>query len=300
MNTKPLYSFSRRSGCFVSLPNGLRYQQRGAFSLTELMVAVGIFSIMCVVLLQIVNGSGDVIRINQRRFSADNQARFILDRIGLDLEAMFPRRDLPRYFANVQTGKDFLKLIADVPASSGDRRAALIAWRISPDPGTGKLSLRRAAKGLDFSQTGWVGLRISDNLPITFADIVHPAFNLVDPDFDTLGEGVVRVGLAFQERGTGELLKDAPSLSNGSPDLSRTAAISVTLVVIDTEASNKLTNAQLQSLASAFPEPVDEVPLAQSWGAIAANSEGFPGIPADVSKRLRVYQRFYPLCNFSN
>ncbi|MEM1059872.1 MAG: type II secretion system protein [Verrucomicrobiota bacterium] len=127
--------------------------------------------------------------------------------------------------------------------------------------------------------------------------------NVNSPQFDALGELVYRMPIKFV------LPLDAPSSSDSNKvavaDVSQIGALVVGLVCLDLESAKLLTNAQIQTLARKFPEPLqDETPL-EAWGAIADGSatsgpnlitdSDVASVPLRARQAVRVFQRAYPI-----
>lgn len=267
------------------------------FTLIEMLVAVAVLMVVCVMVLQMVSNTQGAAGSSLRRLDADSQGQLALDRMFMDLSAAQIRRDLPYMVTNSADGSASLMFFTSANAASGARGVSLIGYRLAKDTGsgapmpTGRLCLQRASRGLDWSQAGFMGQK-TNGTAVTVADL-PTSLALNSTDYDVLAEGVIRLAVSCQ-RTDGTLQVDPP-LANSAPDLSQVSALVVTLVVIDARSQRLLTPQQVETIAAAFPAPVAGMSPAVAWSSIANSPANFPNLPREAVKSIRVYQRFFPL-----
>lgn len=93
-----------------------------AFTLVELLVAVGITAVLAALLLSIVANTLGIWHRSAGALAMENRAQLVLDRIAVDLESAFVRRDNRTWLRHVAPADDTteLRLFAALAATSGD------------------------------------------------------------------------------------------------------------------------------------------------------------------------------------
>jgi prepilin-type N-terminal cleavage/methylation domain-containing protein len=268
------------------------------FTLIELMVAVAILAMICVLLAKLTEDTQNVTGPNLRRLDVDGQSQLAFDRLFLDFTGMPLRGDVPCLIQNTTDGSPLLRFLSTIPSSSGNRGLSVISYRMGKDTGSGApvtsgyLCLQRASKGADWAQS-LMGSKANGS-PVTFADLPSTLI-ASDSDYDVLAEGIVRMMITCRRSDTGAMTSSFPVNTAGESDLSKVSGIVVSLVALDPRSLKLLSPTQVDAIAAMFPAPADGSLPAQSWETIARNPGTFPGYPKAVAQSFRVYQRFFPV-----
>src|SRR4051812_22771165 len=90
-------------------------RRHGAFTLTELIIAVGVLTLLTSFVAQLVNNATIVTTHSRKRIDADGQARLVFDRISGDFAKMLKRTDVDYLFSK-QTGNDRMFFYSEAPA----------------------------------------------------------------------------------------------------------------------------------------------------------------------------------------
>jgi prepilin-type N-terminal cleavage/methylation domain-containing protein len=122
------------------------HNQRG-FTLVEMLAALAVFTVLGVMVSQLVSGATLTIAAGRKALDADSQARFVFSRMAQDFGRMVRRSDVDMVFAK-QDGNDRMFFYSEVPAVSG--RAGGVANPVS-------LVGYRVADGPDNWQLEWLG-----------------------------------------------------------------------------------------------------------------------------------------------
>lgn len=274
----------------------------GAFTVVELLVVLAILSSLCVLLVKLTGQTQGLVGSSVRRMDSDGQAQQSFARLSQDLAGVPDRIELPWSIPSDLEGPASMRFLSTVSSENGTRKLSAISYRIAPESASGSpvscgfLSLQRASRGIDWGQ--WVMGNKADGTGVTFADLPDLQ-DVRDSDYDVLATGVIRLAVTCQLRGTGEIKAVVPLTTAGNPDLSRVAGLIVTLAVLDSRNLRLLTPAQVESIATVFPSPVDGVLPAAVWNGLANHAESFSGIPGITAQSIRVYQRYFPL-SYSN
>lgn len=272
--------------------------RKRAFTIVELVVVMAILSMLCAMLVRLTGHTQSLVGSNMHRMDSDGQAQLSFDRIALDFSGVPEGDDLPWVISNSSDGSPILRFLSNVPAETGSRKLSMIAYRVAKDTSTGTplrsdtICLQRVARGIEWNQNV-MGTK-SDGKAVTFDDL-SSALPLADTDYDILATGVIRAAISCQRRDTGAVQASVPLNNANNPDLARISGIVITLVVLDAGSLELLTPAQVDSIATLFPAPVDGALPGTVWSELANHPENFAGIPGITAQSLRVYQRFFPV-----
>jgi len=264
------------------------------FTLLEVLVSMTIVGMLCMLLANIAGGTQKVVGETTRRLDADGQAQLVFGRMGADIAGMPRRADIP-VSISLNSGTAAFTFFSEVPSVSGSRGLSVVSYCMKNDSSSGapvkgnKTSLLRASKGLEWTDTGFMGTA-ANGTPVSMSDTA--VSQLTDADYDVLASGVIRMNIGCQ-------LKDGSIPGTlAAADVSRIAAIVVTLVALDESTVKVLTPEQITAIADTFGEAQSGKLAAGDWEATARNPDNFPGIPRHAAAALRVYQHFFPIHSF--
>jgi prepilin-type N-terminal cleavage/methylation domain-containing protein len=126
-----------------------------AFTLLEMLVAVGVFSLLIFFVAQFADGVAFTSSNSSKHKDADNEARMVLDRMALDFARMVKRKDVDLILAK-HSGNDALFFYSEVPAyydtsatlpqDSAINTVSVVGYRINAS-----FTLDRYARGLEWS-----------------------------------------------------------------------------------------------------------------------------------------------------
>src|SRR5207249_7483997 len=162
-----------------------------AFTLTELVVSVGVLVTLVFLATQLINSAATVTTLGHKQMDADSQARQVLDRMAIDFAQMVKRSDVDYYIKSsatppptgvrnlLQPGNDKIAFYSTVPGyypSTGSQcPLSLVAYRVNPQH-----KLERMGKGLVWNavstaDTPVVFMPIPVASPIPIAELPYPS-----------------------------------------------------------------------------------------------------------------------------
>jgi len=245
---------------------------RQAFTLVEMLVAMGILSIIVVFVMSLVNSVVFTTMSSSKRIDADGNARLVLDRMAFDVEKMLIRADLDYSFLNSGLNDSCAFYTAQMGYSGNTRAIAIVNYQINPN-----FELERGTKAIDWNNTVFSG---TNNQSLTSRMLPPP-----DPDdCQVLSDAVFRYKINFWVRNDLNALDQKLEVVPPAR-IKNLTAIVVSIAVLDERSRRLLLPGQLTSLAQAFPDAVD------NWASIAARP--IANIPKSASANIRVYQRTY-------
>src|SRR6266481_4928416 len=80
-----------------------RFRARG-FTLAELLVTVGVLSLLVLLFTQLLNSAATVMTLGHKQMDADSQARQLLDRMAIDVAQVVKRPDVDYYLKSTSIG----------------------------------------------------------------------------------------------------------------------------------------------------------------------------------------------------
>ncbi|MES2308558.1 MAG: prepilin-type N-terminal cleavage/methylation domain-containing protein [Verrucomicrobiota bacterium] len=274
-------------------------RSRKSFSLTELMIAIAITSVLMFFFTQILGTVERTIKLSTQMIDSTSQARFVFDRIGLDLKSMPIRSDIDYHMTNAPMKEDFLRILSGIYGPEGNRPLSLIGYQIMTDE-NGIDGLYRGVRGYSWDTMGFMGFSSNQSAPSLLN--LPEGLTLRDKDYEEIGSGIFRAEIAFQIKNTGKILRDPPfvtSTNRYSParaiQITNIGSVIVTLATFDVK-YKKMMNQELSDLLrSKFPIAPEGITPAAFWNT---NLEyHFPefaeGLPKPVAQSVRVFQRFY-------
>ncbi|MEZ0295555.1 MAG: prepilin-type N-terminal cleavage/methylation domain-containing protein [Candidatus Methylacidiphilales bacterium] len=284
-------------------------KKRG-FTLAEMLVALGVLSILIMVLSQIFTTTSKVTLVLSKHLDADSQARLALDRISYDISQMIQRPDVDYYFpaAASDNGNDQMYFFSEssgyypatglTPAepsgisttSKLDPRStvSLIGYRINTDTN----QLERLSKGLVWS--GVSGGSSLVYLPQTILGI-WPSL-ATDKDYQVISDGIFRLQIQYlvQNATIASKISNVPNLqgilpgNTGYYNPREVKAIVISIAILDPSTQKTIPAGSLSIAANNLPSATaPALPLA-TWRSRQASL----GIPEHASSHVRFYQRF--------
>ena len=252
----------RRQWSVVSGPWSTR-RSRAAFTLTELLVTMGVLVVLVLLFTQLLNSAATTMTLGNKRMDADSQARQLLDRMAIDFDQMLKRTDVSYYVkttGNTQAGNDQIAFFSAVPGyysqAGYNSNASLVAYRVNADSTSASYNkLERMGKGFPLNgayTTAPIPLLFRDGTSNTTIQGVWPAAassTTADPDYETAGPQVFRFEYYYllsssRSVGTANQLSAGPWSSTDTFSVKDVAAIVVAIAVIEPKSKVLLTNSQ--------------------------------------------------------
>jgi type II secretory pathway pseudopilin PulG len=265
----------------------LQRQSTNGFTLTELVVTVGVLVLLVLLATQLLKSAATVTTLGHKQMDADSQARQLLDRMAVDFAQMIKRSDVNYYWkggtGGSQIGNDQMAFYCAVPGyystttSTTQSPISLIAYRINAQN-----KAERLGKGLL-----WNGVSLAENPLVFWQPIAAPT----DADYTTSGEVVAPQVFRFEYCYllTNGFLSITPPAS-----ISGIAAIIVDIAAIDPRSRVLLNDAQITTLAGQLSDyNASMIPgqLRNTW----QNTINAATLPRPALSGIRVYERFFYL-----
>jgi hypothetical protein len=318
----------RRQWSVVSRQRSTR-RRRAAFTLTELLVTMGVLVVLVLLFTQLLNSAATTMTLGNKRMDADSQARQLLDRMAIDFDQMLKRTDVSYYvktIGNPQTAatqggnpNDRIAFFSAVPGyysqDGYNSNASLVAYRVNADSSSASYNkLERMGKGLALNgayTTAPIPLLFLDgttNTTILGAWPAAASSTTVDSDYETAGSQVFRFEYYYLLNAPASALS-ANALSNGASAnqlsagpwsnvdsfvIKDVASIVVAVAVIEPKSKVLLSNDQVAALAGTLPDfTTGSAPgllLAQWQAALDLNTLG---LPRPAISGIRLYERYF-------
>lgn len=302
-----------------------RNGRRQAFTLTELLVAISVLTLLTTFVAQLVNNATIVTTHSRKRVDADSQARMVFDRLTGDFAKMLKRSDVDYLFCK-QDGNDRMFFYSEAPAyydgssSSLKPRSsmALLGYRINSHYQIERLGKQLSWGGDSSTQPGstifltypapTVTTPKPSPLPTSllennWTDAIGsaPTYDGSDSDYHVLADQVCRFEFCFQMKDGTYVLDPTGSSSSTVHSLKDVVAIVVGLVVLDS-ASQQI--ADISKVSKAFDDPTvakitanPPVLMGESWRQqlLKPGFAASAGIPQAAASQIRIYERYFPL-----
>ena len=299
--------------------------RRGAFTLTELIVAVSVLTLLTGFVAQLVNNATIVTTHSRKHADADNQARMVFERIAGDFARMLKRSDVDYLFCK-QTGNDRLFFYGEAPAyydggtSSMKPRSsmALLGYRINSSYQIERLGKQLNWGGNTSTQPGSIVFltypapSVANPKPTpvpasllenNWPDVIGaaPAYDGVDDDYHVLADQVCRMEFCFQMKDGTYILDPAGGSATAIHSIKDVAAIVVSLVVLDATSQGIV---DISKVSAAFDDPTaadltasPPVLMGERWRRklLQAGFAATAGIPQAAASQIRIYERSFPL-----
>jgi len=296
-----------------------------AFTLLELLVAMGVLALLTALVSQLVNNAASITAMGNKRMDAEWQARAVFDRMAIDFARIVKRPDVDYFLkdgnANPQRGNDQIAFYSEVPGyypeTSSQRPVSLVAYRINSAP----YRLERLGKGLL-----WNGASTSNPavvfMPQTLVATWPTATNTTeDSNYEVIGPQVFRLEYfyilmgrkvfvstsgTFISTGGTISMPSQPSVTPWSANitghtlvngLQDVTSVVVTIAVIDSKSRNLVSEDQLKNLASTMLDvsPANPGDLTAQWQSAIDSAINGKTIPQAAKSAIRVYSRSFPI-----
>jgi hypothetical protein len=185
-----------------------RSSRAAAFTLAELLIAVGVLALLVLLATQLLNSAATITTLGHKQMDADSQARQLFDRLGIDFGQMVMRSDVDHYLKSSvpaldcvgcqpQPGNDAAVFYSMVPgyftspAPSNTQRSpvSVVQYRINSTPSSSSyFKMERLAKGL-----AWNGASLGST-PLWFLPqtILAAILSTNVSDYEIIGPQVFR------------------------------------------------------------------------------------------------------------
>ena len=273
----------------------------GGFTLVELLVALLLFSMLMLLVIQMIGNISTVTASSGKVIAADDQARMVFDRMDGDIYGMLRRRDVNPLFIPA-VGNDQLYFYSQAPAfstnanSANNSQIALVGYCVTTN------GLQRLGQEMSWDQLQFTNGSVATNSSSTNFSILAPSVNRFEYAL------LMKTG-ATNNAGSAYGSNVFQQTNNPGQALNDVAGIIVALVILDSTSRTIIsgnTNAlSLLSNTTLFPDcsnttisgsPIngattDGIPF-EKW---KSNALSATGIPPGVRSQIRVYVRYFPL-----
>jgi len=284
-----------------------------AFTLIELVLAVGVLAMLVISISYLMSGATLAINQSGKRMDSDSQVRIVFDRMANDFGAAIIRRQDVDYIFAKQNGNDTMYFFSeaakyfDSSVSDGAKSSlALVGYRINSS-----FQLERLSRGLTWDgQVGpspapgsMVFLTPSGSLnPLSGSTIAGnwaaavgagPSYsNGTGDDYHVIADQVYRLEVSFLQ--TNGNISTSVTSYNGLQGIS---AIIIAVGMLDNSSrllaapNGQITSTVGVPMVNALPDAVDGVAPMQTWKTSSYLTTS--GIPAAAAGQLRIYERTF-------
>ena len=291
----------------------LRINTSRGFTLVELLVSLGVLSLLVFFVTSLVNSAATITTLGHKQMDADSQARQFLDRMAIDFAKMVKRNDLdffakgttaPNSVGGAMAGNDRIAFFSQLPGyyptgstTASQSPVSLIAYRVNSDSTNNSLynKLERMGKGLVWNAaTADTPVVFWATISGTSAWSAAASTTATDAAYDVVGPQVFRFEYCYL-RTNGSLVITPPLDSNGCADLSQIAAIVADMAVIDSKSKVLLTNAQIATLATGLSDYTAGMTPGQLRSNWQTYLNGITNLPRPAISGIRLYERYFYL-----
>jgi hypothetical protein len=308
---------------------------RGAFTLAELLVSVGVLVLLVLLATQLLNNAATITSLGHKQMDADSQARQLLDRMAIDIAQMVKRPDVDYFLKSTltgtpdcttcapQVGNDQIAFFASnsgyYPTPSYQSPTSLVAYRVNSDSSSSSYNkLERMGKGFI-----WNGVS-SSYTPILFLDSASTPTTTIqntwcqatisgtpsatcagtpDPDYELAGPQVFRFEYYYLWKTNGSFSATPWDTSLGHTNVNGmrdVAAIIVDIAVIDSKSKVLLTNPQIATFTTPdAPNFLADYSSSMTPGQLRnqwqSTINGATSLPRPALSGIRLYERFFYL-----
>ncbi|MDX2082012.1 MAG: prepilin-type N-terminal cleavage/methylation domain-containing protein [Terrimicrobiaceae bacterium] len=264
---------------------------RSAFTIIELLVSLAVLAIIGVLVAQITSDTAQSTAGSQKRSETASQARMIFDRLSLDLGRMVRRPDIDYLFAKAP-GNDALAFYAEATGYSANnsptRRLSVVGYRMSTDV---PFALERGARGLDWTEMAFTPVINGAQQQQLVGTNSLPSLNDAS-NWEVLGDYVLRTEFMYRTRGQALPTVTPPAR------IADLEALVLGVALIDRRTAARLSPANLEALASRFPDGEEGRTISDVWAPVVRDPQQLAqqaGVPVSAASAVRVYQRVFRL-----
>jgi len=308
------------------LSNNRISRSNAGFTLIELMVSIAVLGLLGGMVMQLLGSASRLTSNSRKTGDCDTEARFVLDQISADLSRRVRRPDVDAFVGKTK-GDDRLYFFAETPGyspklSAQDRSTvSLVGYRVqAPSQEGGRYALQRYARALPWASTAteaampFVVLAGTPSKPVPSTTLAGSSGTGTGGSFpkvlgqdtaeevyyQTVGENVVRFEVSLLRKpsftdplrpASARLLADAETPAElAQYGFGNISALLVTIAVIDTQSSIRMSASAINSLDLSDTNPRDFplYPLDQ-WNKSFLSKINV--LPKTISGGLRFYQR---------
>jgi type II secretory pathway pseudopilin PulG len=310
-----VHTIVKRTAAFT-LPKQRGPESVGGFTLTELLVTMGVLVVLVLLFAQLLNSASTTMTLGNKRMDADSQARQLLDRMAIDFDQMLKRTDVSYYVkttGNTQAGNDQIAFFSAVPGyysqAGYNSNASLVAYRVNADSTSASYNkLERMGKGFPLNgayTAAPIPLLFRDGTSNTTIQGVWPAAassTTADSDYETAGPQVFRFEYYYLLSSnfiTPNQLSAGPWASIDTFSVKDVAAIVVAIAVIEPKSRVLLTTANMEKLAGTNGQTSPLVDFTTGWAPGQLLStwqtalDGITDMPRPAISGIRLYERYF-------
>jgi prepilin-type N-terminal cleavage/methylation domain-containing protein len=299
---------------------------KNAFTLIELMVSIAVLGLLGGMVMQLLGSASRLTSNSRKTGDCDTEARFVLDQIASDLSRRVRRPDVDAFVGKAK-GDDRVYFFSETPGYSPTLKTqerstiSLVGYRLqAPTVEGGRYTLQRYARALPWASTStetampFVVLSGTPSKPIPATTLsgasgtgTGGSFPKVlgqdkaeDVYYQTIGENIVRFEISLLRKPnfsnpakpvSARLLSDTETPAElAQYGFSNISALIITIAVIDTQSSLRVSASAINNLDLGDTTPADFplYPLDQ-WNKTFLGK--INSLPKPISGGLRFYQR---------
>lgn len=302
-------------------------RHEAAFTLSEMLIAMGVLAILIVFTTRLFNGATNVSGVATKRIENVEHARALFQRMGLDFTQMLKRRDISYFVKAGDTNaamsggtkgvNDRIAFYTALPGyySSNLRynsTLSLTAYRVNADPASVSYNrVERMSKGLPLNAAygGVTSLLFLDSptAPTTTISAQWPSATRpfpdadygTDPDYELAEPQVFRLEyyyLATTPAGTTSLAPYPASwTSTDAININDVEAIVVAIAVIDAKSNALLSATQLTALSESLQDYSAGLGPGELVGNWQDSLDANVTMPRPAITGVRLYERYFYL-----
>ncbi len=282
---------SDRKACLARSGAAPSPRSRGdAFTLIEILVALAVFLLMALLLLQMSDSIMQVTNHSQHRIGADGNALLAMDRISDDVTRAVVRGDLP-WRVQKQPGNDGFSFFAAARAYTAGRTTSKIGYKVEDS------MLKRGVQETSWENSGTDALTFIPAGSPDFTDYLE----IDATNFDVLDPNIFRLEISFLNA-EGDVISDPAPTDNNLVDFSQSRsvepqntvrAIIVTVASVNERARLLISPAELDALPDNFPDASNGKNALEAWQDYLAS--GATNLSQPAREAIRVRQRYIPI-----
>ncbi|MEZ0298220.1 MAG: type II secretion system protein J [Candidatus Methylacidiphilales bacterium] len=252
-----------------------------AFTLVELCVALAVFSVLLIMMSQIISTVSQTWLAGAASVDNSTKSRVILGLIERDIETMVLRRDLAAFVDT--SGATACAFYTRCSGGTGNRGVSLVQY--ARGPVSAPYSLYRYDRGLSYANSTGAADQLTYEQTGKLPDLTATTM-------ENLADGVLAFEIQFVTAG-GDLVRQyARDYTRPSAPANTNAAV-ISVVILDNGAYQIAGGTSTLSAAATLftGTPPAGMSYAQMWSQLVDQPGFGSGLPQTVRSRIRVYQR---------